>query len=128
VDQLQASILREVQKDFEKYRSDIKEDISQSILARYVPESMLIERGVKTDKQVKAAVKLLSNRNSQKYEKLLSRDEDGIGSSGSFAIYDGQQQQLVGKDDDADTNNVNPLGIKTSSKASSESVRSSIQW
>lgn len=69
VEQLQASIVREVQKDFEKYRADIKEDISQNILARYLPESMLIERGLRNDKQVDATVKLLT---SNKFERLLA--------------------------------------------------------
>jgi carboxyl-terminal processing protease len=72
VEALQASIVREIQKDFEKYRSDIKEDISQNILARYLPESMLIERGVKTDQQVQAAVKLLTS-GGNKFDTLLGR-------------------------------------------------------
>jgi N-acetyl-anhydromuramyl-L-alanine amidase AmpD len=42
VDQLQASIVREMQSDFNKYKKDIKQDISQTILARYLPESMLV--------------------------------------------------------------------------------------
>ena len=75
VDQLQARIIREIQNDFNKYRKDIKEDISASILARYLPESMLIERGIKTDVQVNAAVKLL--RNDNQYNKLLARDMSG---------------------------------------------------
>lgn len=72
VEALQASIIRDIQRDFEKYRKDIKEDISQSILARYMPESMLIERGVKSDTQVAAAVKLLQNQN--RFNKVLSRE------------------------------------------------------
>ncbi|KAL7576036.1 hypothetical protein ACA910_000823 [Epithemia clementina (nom. ined.)] len=72
VEALQASIVREIQRDFEKYREDIKEDISQSILARYLPERMLIERGVKKDVQVAAAVKLLGTDN--RFDKLLARD------------------------------------------------------
>jgi len=35
---LEASILREMKRDYERYSEDIKEDISQSILARYIPE------------------------------------------------------------------------------------------
>jgi carboxyl-terminal processing protease len=68
---LQARIVQEVKNDFEKYRSDIKEDISQSILARYVPESMLIERSVGSDKQVQAAMELIASGN--KFERLLAQ-------------------------------------------------------
>ena len=71
VEQLQARIVRDIQHDFDKYRNDLKEDISQSILARYVPESMLIERGVKRDPQVAAAVELLSQRST--FDKLLAK-------------------------------------------------------
>lgn len=71
VENLQARIIQEVKNDFEKYRIDIKEDISQSILSRYLPESMLIERGIKTDRQVQAAVKLLATGN--KFENLLAK-------------------------------------------------------
>jgi len=68
---LEASIVREMRGDFEKYSEDIKEDIGQSILARYIPDSMLRERTIKTDKQVIAAVKLISNE--KQYDKLLGR-------------------------------------------------------
>lgn len=71
LERLKQSIVREVMKDFDRYRSDIKEDIAQSILARYMPESMLIERGVKSDVQVKEAVKLLSN--GRKFDNLLAK-------------------------------------------------------
>jgi carboxyl-terminal processing protease len=71
VEQLQARIVRDIQNDFDKYRNDLKEDISQSILARYVPESMLIERGVKRDPQVAAAVELVSQRTA--FDKLLAK-------------------------------------------------------
>lgn len=81
LERLKQSIVREVMKDFDKYRSDIKEDISQSILARYVPESMLIARGVKKDVQVNAAVKLLTNGN--KFEKLLAKGSSNEGVSGN---------------------------------------------
>ena len=84
VEQLQASIVKEAQKDFEKYRSDIKEDISQSILARYLPESMLLERGVKNDRQVEAAVKLLVSGN--KVDKMLARSDSPGSTSGNDAI------------------------------------------
>jgi carboxyl-terminal processing protease len=74
VETLRANLIREVEKDFDKYRNDIKEDISQNILARYLPESMLIERGVRNDPQVQATVKLLKSQSS-KFEKILARGE-----------------------------------------------------
>lgn len=82
VDMLQANIVREVKNDFEKYKDDIKEDISNSILARYLPESMILQRGLKSDKQVAAAVKLINNEKT--FDKVLangSYDEriDGAG-------------------------------------------------
>jgi carboxyl-terminal processing protease len=73
LDQLEASILREVEKDFDKYKKDIKEDIGNSILSRYVPESMLIKRSVDGDRQVLEATKLLNNQNE--FNKLLARSE-----------------------------------------------------
>ena len=71
VDQLQASIVKEVKKDFEKYKKDIKEDIATSILSRYIPESMIMERGLKNDAQVQAAIKLLGN--DQSFSKILAK-------------------------------------------------------
>lgn len=88
VEQLQASIIREIQKDFDRYRSDIKEDISQSILLRYLPESMLIERMVKSDEQVQATVKLLASE--KKFERVMtqgmSSDHQGSSTATSMAI------------------------------------------
>ena len=84
---MKANIVREIQRDFEKYKEDIKEDIATSILSRYVPESMILERGLRTDKQALAATKLLKSDTS--FEKLLakgSRDETmPIGDSFSLA-------------------------------------------
>lgn len=80
IDQLRASIKAEIRKDFDKYKSDIKEDISTGILSRYLPESMLIERSIKTDVQVEAAADLV--RNDKKFNSLLAReDSSGIKSS-----------------------------------------------
>jgi len=70
---LESSIVLEMQKDFVRYENDIKEDIGNNILARYLPESMLIERGLKNDKQVLAAVSLLKDR--RKFDTLLARSE-----------------------------------------------------
>jgi carboxyl-terminal processing protease len=70
VNQLQSYIVREISRDFEKYKDDIKEDIANSILARYYPESMLLKRSLDTDRQVDAAVKLLSDR--KQFDKQLA--------------------------------------------------------
>jgi len=66
---LQAGIIKEIQRDFDKYRADIKEDIGQGILARYLPESMLLEKSLETDDQVKAAVNLV--KDDQQFKTLL---------------------------------------------------------
>eukprot|EP00558_Chaetoceros_sp_UNC1202_P007287 CAMPEP_0197255614 /NCGR_PEP_ID=MMETSP1429-20130617/72629_1 /TAXON_ID=49237 /ORGANISM="Chaetoceros sp., Strain UNC1202" /LENGTH=529 /DNA_ID=CAMNT_0042718947 /DNA_START=114 /DNA_END=1703 /DNA_ORIENTATION=- len=71
--QLQATIKSDMEKDFAKYKKDIKEDIATGILSRYLPESMLINRSIQTDQQVLAAVKLLGNQNQ--FNKILARTE-----------------------------------------------------
>jgi len=71
VEALQANIVREIKSDFEKYKDDIKEDIANSILARYLPESMILQRGLKTDNQVAEAVKLLNN--DKFFSKVLAK-------------------------------------------------------
>jgi len=71
LDRLKENIIREVTKDFDIYKKDIKEDIAQQILARYVPESMLIERAIKTDVQVQESLKLLQS--GKKFEQLLAK-------------------------------------------------------
>ncbi len=71
VEQLKTSIVKEAKKDFEKYKKDIKEDIATSILTRYIPESMIMERGLKNDAQVQAAIKLLGN--DQSFSKILAK-------------------------------------------------------
>lgn len=89
VEQLKAHIVKDIKSDYEKYKKDIKEDIATSILARYLPESLIMERGLKTDHQVQEAVKLLKNgRNFEKIlakgstnEKVLASEEKGKGSS-----------------------------------------------
>ena len=63
--------MKEIKRDFEKYKKDIKEDIATSILSRYIPESMIMERGLKTDTQVQAAIKLLGN--DQSFSKILAK-------------------------------------------------------
>merc|ERR1711939_1080308 len=71
VEALQASIVREIKNDFEKYKKDIKEDIANSILARYLPESMILERGLRNDEQAQAALKLLQNERD--FDKVLAQ-------------------------------------------------------
>jgi hypothetical protein len=71
--QLQASIMQEMSRDFDKYKNDIKEDVATGILARYLPESMLIDRSVQTDKQVLGALQIIRNQNQ--FNKLLARDQ-----------------------------------------------------
>jgi len=118
VEQLQASIVREVQKDFEKYRSDIKEDISQNILARYLPESMLIQRGVQSDKQILAAMKLLTNQN--KFDTLLAK---GSSSDRSNDIIRGG---MHGMDND---NNVNVASSSRGDEDADSKIRAaSLSW
>jgi carboxyl-terminal processing protease len=83
VEQLTSHIVKDIKSDFERYKKDIKEDIATSILARYLPESMIMERGLKTDHQVQEAVKLLTNRKS--FDKILARgsSNEGIDTKGS---------------------------------------------
>ena len=71
VEQLKVQIVKEIKRDFEKYKTDIKEDIATSILSRYIPESMIMERGLKNDVQVQAAIKLLGN--DQSFSKILAK-------------------------------------------------------
>jgi carboxyl-terminal processing protease len=85
LENLRSAIVREVQHDFEKYSADIKEDIAQGILARYLPESMLIERSIKNDVQVQAALKLV--RNSRQFSAMLAKgssDEQRLQALTSF--------------------------------------------
>jgi carboxyl-terminal processing protease len=88
VDFLKTQIVKEVKKDFEKYKKDIKEDIATSILSRYVPESMIMERGLKTDTQVQAAIKLLGN--DQSFSKILAKgsNKERSASQGNTIVQD----------------------------------------
>jgi carboxyl-terminal processing protease len=76
LEQLQASIKQDMSKDFDKYKSDIKEDLAIGILSRYLPESMLINRSIQTDQQVLGALKILGNQNQ--FNKLLARSKESI--------------------------------------------------
>jgi len=68
---LKTVILKEIRTDFIRNKKDIVEDIQQNILARYLPESMLIEGTLKSDIQVDAAIALIKNQ--KKYDQLLAR-------------------------------------------------------
>ena len=69
---LKNDIIKETLKDFTTYKEEIKEDIEQNILARYLPDSMLIERGMKKDPQVIQTAKML--KDDAAFNKLLARD------------------------------------------------------
>lgn len=86
VEQLTSRILKDIKDDFDKYKKEIKEDLSTSILARYLPESMIMERGLKTDHQVQEAVKLLANKKS--FEKILGSGNERLqaNSAGSSSM------------------------------------------
>jgi len=84
VDQLRANIMSEMRKDFDKYRKDIKEDIGVGILSRYLPESMLIERSIKSDVQVAAAANLVSNEG--KFNALLARENTVDANNNKIAL------------------------------------------
>jgi len=74
LEQLQASIMQDMTKDFDKYKTDIKEDVATGILSRYLPESMLINRSIQTDKQVLGAMKIIGNQNQ--FNKILARNSE----------------------------------------------------
>ena len=69
---LRSDIIKDVKKDFTTYKDEIKEDLEQNILARYLPDSLLIERGLKRDVQVKETAKML--KNGKEFDKMLARD------------------------------------------------------
>jgi len=73
--ELQQSILRDMERDFDKYRDDLKEDLANNILVRYLPESMIIDRSIQKDVQVKAAIKLM--KNDDKFNTILARKASG---------------------------------------------------
>jgi len=72
VEKLRADIVKDVKQDFGKYKEEIIEDIEQSILARYLPDSMIIARGLKSDVQVKETAKML--KDGKEFNRLLARD------------------------------------------------------
>lgn len=95
LENLQATIVREVQRDFDRYSGDIKEDIAQGILARYLPESMLIERSIRTDVQVQAALKLV--RNDRQFSTLLARGSTAEQQQQAFSTINAASRDADGK-------------------------------
>jgi len=73
LDTLRSSILRDVRHDFQKYKPDIQEDIAQNILARHLPERLLVQRSIRKDIQVEKAVDLIKNK-EKLFDQLLARD------------------------------------------------------
>merc|ERR1711865_1293020 len=73
---------REVEQLKTQIVKEIKEDIAISILSRYIPESMIMERGLKTDTQVQEAIKLLNNDKS--FSKILAKGSNNERSNGSI--------------------------------------------
>jgi len=76
LDSLRADIIKDVKKDFQTYKSEIIEDLEQNILARYLPDSMLIERGLRSDTQVQETVKML--KDGKEFDKILARDNKSV--------------------------------------------------
>jgi len=72
LDRLRSDIIKDVKKDFITSKTEIIEDIEQTILARYLPNSMLIERGLKSDVQVAETAKML--KDGREFDKILPRD------------------------------------------------------
>lgn len=108
VNGLEKDIVREMLKDFDKYSKDIKEDLGNAILDRYLPDSMLLSRSLKTDNQVNAALKLL--RSEREFNTLLARiPNDSQVSGGSFAMSKGGSSM-------------------TTSNANDSSVRVNMKW
>jgi len=100
LEQLRASLIKDIERDFEKYKKEIKEDIGQNILARYLPESMLLEIGIKRDSQVQAAVELIRDETS--FNTLLGRvgDETSNGDGGKPVANDGLGTVIASNSDD----------------------------
>lgn len=73
LEKLRSDIIADVKKDFKTYKNEIVEDLEQSILARYLPESMLIERSLKSDVQVIETAKML--KNEKQFNTILARDK-----------------------------------------------------
>jgi len=73
LEKLRSDIVADVKKDFKTYKNEIEEDLEASILARYLPESMLIEKSLRSDTQVAETAKLL--KNTKKFDTILAKDK-----------------------------------------------------
>mmetsp|Transcript_210 Transcript_210/g.309 ORF Transcript_210/g.309 Transcript_210/m.309 type:complete len:140 (+) Transcript_210:3-422(+) len=69
---LRSDIVKDVKKDFSIHKAEIIEDLEQNILARYLPDSMLIERGLRSDVQVTETAKML--KDGREFDKILPRE------------------------------------------------------
>jgi ParB-like chromosome segregation protein Spo0J len=58
---LKKAIIKEVDSDFDKSKQQIKEQIQEAILARYLPESLLRRMALEYDPQVGRSSRLLRN-------------------------------------------------------------------
>jgi len=74
LDKLRSDIVKDVKRDFSTYKAEIIQDIEQNILARYLPDSMLIQRGLRSDVQVAKTVEMLKDGT---FDKILPRTADG---------------------------------------------------
>ena len=106
--QLRSSIRNEMAADFKKYDKDLKEDISNAILARYLPESMLLEKSLTTDTQVKGALKII--KDGDKFETILAR-RAGKNIGGKAGKYDADLKELA-KRAEEDLGSETDLGVR----------------
>ncbi|KAL7544003.1 hypothetical protein ACHAXR_013432 [Thalassiosira sp. AJA248-18] len=66
---LRGKIVRDLLKDFDYCEDIIRNELEQNIIARQLPDSELIGRGLKSDELVKEAVRILED--TDKYRQLL---------------------------------------------------------
>lgn len=104
---LEKDIVREMLKDFDKYSKDIKEDLGNAILDRYLPDSMLLTRSLKTDVQLNGAIKLL--KNEREFNTLLARNTDNSRGPDNFA-------SAMGKGSSVTTSKANDAGARINLK------------
>ncbi|KAL7544076.1 hypothetical protein ACHAXR_013507 [Thalassiosira sp. AJA248-18] len=93
LESLRADIIKDVKKDFSTYKSEITEDLEQNILTRYLPDSMLIERGLRSDLQVAETAKML--KDGREFDKLLSRDDRSLKEKGGALKNEGQSYETT---------------------------------
>lgn len=110
--QLRSSIRNEMAADFRKYDKDIKEDISNAILARYLPESMLLEKSLATDTQVNGALKVI--KDGDKFETILAR-RGGKVIGGKAGKYDANLKELARRAEE-DLGSETDLGVRLNLK------------